>query len=712
MEGITLKKRIAATVIAFVFVAVCMLALSTPQQFEEYAVDGASDKIAESYDADDIDLIEDCTVNASGFIDTDEEAEGKQPAIVFELDGSECNSAVMTFGENTDGMNVLIFCDEGEGFEDAESTLVFLRELDTDYVIPMESGVRAVKLLFFEDCTLVSFETHNASLYLEKTGPYISVKAVAVSIFAALAVAAAVYITDRKFDYLSKLPAFNKGILMTFAKLTAALSVSFILGIVCELVFSKITASGGEASLNIYRTVFFTGIAFALSALIVFFKELSDKPEKAFVCISLTLGVLFIVLTPFGHACWDAESHYRYTINTSYVNLSPYYSLADQKVLDISDDYWPSQNAEENAQHIEAMNESYSFFVGRRLVRLPSPAHVPAGLFMALGRMARLSFYNVTNLSKFANVLFYCIVCYFAIRKLKSGKMIATVIALFPTSLYLAANLSYDQWVTSLGMLGMAYFLGIQQEKDGYVKIWDSLVMCGAFSLSVIPKLIYAPLMALPLLMNPKKIKNKKIYYFICIASIFMLGALLALKSLIVIKSGGDARGGTDVSSVGQIQFILSDPMGYVRILLNFLKRYYSFEALKEYTVNFAYLGIGRGAAVFAALMALTALTDKNEYDRKSYRWYAKAASIALFFGLSVLVATSMYVAFTPVGAQEIAGCQPRYLIPLLFPLLSVIGWSGLKLKFNRTVYNGGILAACAAVGFVNIYTQLLGCWV
>ena len=51
-------------------------------------------------------------------------------------------------------------------------------------------------------------------------------------------------------------------------------------------------------------------------------------------------------------------------------------------------------------------------------------------------------------------------------------------------------------------------------------------------------------------------------------------------------------------------------------------------------------------------------------------------------------------------------------LIPLLFPLLSVIGWSGLKLKLNRTVYNGVILAACAAVGFVNIYTQLLGCWV
>ncbi len=223
MEGRTLKKRIAATIIAFVFVFICMLALSAPQQFEEYAIDGGSDRITESYDAGDIDETENCTVVASGFIDMDEDNEDGVPTLVFELDGSDCNSAVITFGENTDGMNVLFYFDNGDGFDDTESTLVFLQALDTDYVIPMESGVRAVKMSLFEDCTLVSFETHDAALSLEKTGPYISVKTIAVCVFAALIAAAAVYITDRKFDYLSKLPPLYKGILMTFAKLTAAL---------------------------------------------------------------------------------------------------------------------------------------------------------------------------------------------------------------------------------------------------------------------------------------------------------------------------------------------------------------------------------------------------------------------------------------------------------------------------------------------------------
>ena len=175
-----MKKRIAATIIAFILVAVCMLALSAPQQFEEYAIDGGSDKITESYDADDIDETENCTVSASGFIDMDEDNEDGVPTLVFELDGSDCNSAVITFGENTDGMNVLFYFDNGEGFDDTESTLVFLQALDTDYVIPMESGVRAVKLSLFEDCTLVSFETHDASLYLEKTGPHMGIKSVIV----------------------------------------------------------------------------------------------------------------------------------------------------------------------------------------------------------------------------------------------------------------------------------------------------------------------------------------------------------------------------------------------------------------------------------------------------------------------------------------------------------------------------------------------------
>jgi hypothetical protein len=39
----------------------------------------------------------------------------------------------------------------------------------------------------------------------------------------------------------------------------------------------------------------------------------------------------------------------------------------------------------------------------------------------------------------------------------------------------------------------------------------------------------------------------------------------------------------------------------------------------------------------------------------------------------SVLIWTSMYVAFTEPGAEEIGGVQGRYFIPLMFPLYMVL---------------------------------------
>ena len=45
-----------------------------------------------------------------------------------------------------------------------------------------------------------------------------------------------------------------------------------------------------------------------------------------------------------------------------------------------------------------------------------------------------------------------------------------------------------------------------------------------------------------------------------------------------------------------------------------------------------------------------------------------------------VLVATALYVSFTPVGLATVNGCQTRYVIPVLVPALAV----GLNNKIFR----------------------------
>lgn len=700
-----MSKRIVCTIIVFALTLICIIALCTPQVFEEYALTDSSDSTVQSLESGDISFYSDCTVDENGVIDVNEEG---FPCIEFALDAEEFRSLELNFAENTDGMTLYLYYDMGDGYDEQNFDTVYMRGLDTDYVIPVDCETKSLRIDLTEDCDFDSLELHSSYPAYEKVEPAVKPSAWILGFVAAAVLALAVFLTDSKFKYIEKYLVFKKEYLYTFLKLVAGAAASLAVGFAAEKIY---TAYISASEFNIFRYVLFTGTAFIIAVLVIFFKDLKEKPEKAFVCIMLTLSVLYIVLTPFGHACWDAESHYRFTLNTSYIGENSYYSLADEKIMKISDDYWPSQDVSENEQHIEIMNDSYSKLLGYT-EGVFSPAHTPAALAMALARFVRLSFYNVTNISKLANALLCCVACYLALRKLKSGKMIAAVIALFPTGLFLAANLSYDPWVTSLGMLGMAYFVGIQQQKEGYVKTSEVLIMCIAFGLSIVPKLIYAPLLVLPLLMNPKKIDSKKKYYLTCLATIAVFGALLMLRSLMIIKSGGDARGGSEISTVGQIKFILGNPLGYAKILLNFLRSYLSYDSMKMYITNFAYLGIGEGSVVFVVLMVLTALTDKNEHDKKAYTLLSKLAVIALYFGLSVLIATSMYVAFTPVGSQEINGCQPRYLIPLLYPLLAIVGYNGLNNKLNRTFYNGIILVACVAVNIYCIWTKLMPGWV
>ena len=78
--------------------------------------------------------------------------------------------------------------------------------------------------------------------------------------------------------------------------------------------------------------------------------------------------------------------------------------------------------------------------------------------------------------------------------------------------------------------------------------------------------------------------------------------------------------------------------------------------------------------------MVFTTLTDKREYDVKAYSKIVYIYDILMFFGTVVLIATSLYIAYTEVGSNTIAGCQSRYITPLIYPLFAVLGGSGINL--------------------------------
>ena len=75
------------------------------------------------------------------------------------------------------------------------------------------------------------------------------------------------------------------------------------------------------------------------------------------------------------------------------------------------------------------------------------------------------------------------------------------------------------------------------------------------------------------------------------------------------------------------------------------------------------------------------AITDKDEHDVKAYPILARLYAIPYFLGEVALMASALYLTFSPVGSEYMWGCQPRYVIPLLYPLFAIIFGRGINLK-------------------------------
>lgn len=435
-------------------------------------------------------------------------------------------------------------------------------------------------------------------------------------------------------------------------------------------------------------------------------KVSSGKFEKIVVSSILIIGTAIILITPASHNTWDIDSHYRWALIDSYLGRACL-TQADLDFFYTNDTSLLADTAQDSRINQKKLKSEYNYVIANdyEMVSLP---HLPSGIAMAIVRWFGGSFIAVFKAGEFANLIVYALLCYLGLRKLKSGKLIFSIIALFPTNLMLATNYSYDYWVIAFSMMGIAYFIGNCQERDSYITTKDTVIMVAALALACLPKQIYVPLMLIPFFMPHSKIENKKKYYAIC-----MLGFVLLLGSFIIRAIGstggsGDIRGGA-VSPGDQIQYILSAPGSYIKMLLDFLADYLSVLMVKEFTLDFAYFGMGNILIhVITILLIIAAFLDKDECDDYKTVTALRVYNILMYMGVAALVATAMYISYTEVGASEIAGCQARYIIPLVYPLAAVIGSPKIKNNINKNVFYSVIFGIDILIVCINIFDVVL----
>ena len=469
---------------------------------------------------------------------------------------------------------------------------------------------------------------------------------------------------------------------------------------------------------NQFRFIFVFAIEFFISLLYLSRKRIGENPEYGFLIVALVCGTLLVFSETRSFLSWDERVHYKNADSLTLKGIMP-------KTIE---DIYSQTNSVPHSYSIREQKSINEFFDNRIKSGLAKSkkdneltfpikefynklGYFPSAAALTTGRILHLPSHVIFILGRLANLLAYSAIIFIAIRKLKSGKMLLAVIALFPTAIFLASNYSYDFWVTSLTMLGFAYLFTELQQPTKKISKKDTLIMLGAFLAGLGPKAIYFPLMLLLFLLKPAKFESKKDYkkfIWASALSILIVVGSFVLPFIISGEGGGDDRGSKAVNSAEQVKFILTEPATYAKILSNFMIDYLNPKNAGGLVTSFAYLGSINGFALLMAVLIFVAVTDKNKFDKETSNLKVKALMAGIFLGTVALICTALYVAFTAVRSEIIAGVQPRYLMPLIFPLLYVLGSSQIKNPIKKNIYSMVIFGIMAAVIFGGIWNLII----
>ena len=441
-------------------------------------------------------------------------------------------------------------------------------------------------------------------------------------------------------------------------------------------------------------------IFIALIAVSVFcYRKLRAIPFE--ICV-LTIIVLLgsyisLVLPPLTGYSWDDQIHYDRALGASYLGGASF----DEGQRILAAVPWAGTNMEPGSSNTKKAEDlvarghgetSFDFsyrpgFVspvsGESLANLAAIGYVPSAIGLWLARLLHLGQSMQFIFGKLFNLLFYGVVTAIAIKQIPIKKSLVAAIALIPTNIYLAASYSYDAVVTSFLILGVCLTVKYASRPAHALSLSGGAALLGIYCIGLAPKAIYYPLLLLFFFIprdnfvNERTCKRLRVAAFIAIV-VMVISFVLPL---LFTQAGqtGDLRGGEGISAIGQIKFILLHPIEFLQILVRFCLQYVAPVTSDQYTVFFAYRGnlvqfLPFISVVPFLFVVLSAASDASEFayceiNRKSALLFLIAVLITVG-----LVASALYVSFTPVAFETVNGCQPRYLLPLLLPAFLSIG--------------------------------------
>jgi uncharacterized membrane protein len=414
-----------------------------------------------------------------------------------------------------------------------------------------------------------------------------------------------------------------------------------------------------------------------------------SRIEISFLLILLIFGVPMIFLIPPG-AGYDEEDHLVRVWELSALSLIPgemspqelkypivfrdfaYRQQGSTGVID--SDFWQSYTHAPLDERGFVRREIDTKSVYSPVLLLPQ-----AVAMRIFGRRADLPVLPAFYLARLAGLLSYLLLTGFALRLMPFGKWILLVLAVSPIALFQAATLTPDTISNGIGFVFIAGCLRLAKVQEIGSRETSSLVFL--VFLLFLAKLNLIPLILLLfLLIVPSQFASKRLYVFLLILATALFLLEVAGWNWIASRNFGSLLL-DEANPRAQLLYMLGHPFAFLQTVVN------------DFVTNgFAYFqgwinGYGYyywAPPLLVSIFFLLALVAVIFVDSTSEHIDRRVCAIFILVFLAGYVATiaSLYISYTPVGADEVFGVQGRYFIPLTLPLLLLLASFSWKKNF------------------------------
>lgn len=405
--------------------------------------------------------------------------------------------------------------------------------------------------------------------------------------------------------------------------------------------------------------------------------------EKLFLIISLIFGLLYVfILPPFqsvdegmhffrtyqisegNFVAKNINNHVGDTLPTSlstfYNHYVPFIKNIDKKI-----DLKEIKNSFKFP-----LNENIKTFTEFANTALYSPVCYISQLpGVILAKMMKMPLALIFYFGRLCNLIFYCLLVYFALKITPFFKMPMFLLALMPMSLSLGSAFTCDVMVLGLNFLWFALILKIMTNPVCDNKIFlKNLIIMSIFAFLISITKSYILLIPLIFLIPKGKFKTLKQYSLFMVSIVFFacLGFLIwsfQCKGLSLNMNTVFAN------SAAQILFIKTHPLKYIGILT---KTFF----VKTPRLLITMIGVlgwqdtkldWLTYIIYPFLIYFAVFSDNFNY--KTERWQKYIILITIVVG-TILTYTSLYIMWSPVGNNVILGLNGKYFIPVVLPLL------------------------------------------